>query len=66
MPISIREFVINYKLEHKGGVLVGHDRFFPSSKMCSNLRRAASIERATRKLVELGSKSSSSNLHFNC
>ena len=27
---------LSYKLEHKGGVLVEVDRFFPSSKMCSN------------------------------
>lgn len=27
---------LSYKLEHKGGVLVEIDRFFPSSKMCSN------------------------------
>ena len=27
---------LNYKLERKGGVLVEIDRFFPSSKMCSN------------------------------
>lgn len=27
---------LNYKLNHKGGVLVEVDRFFPSSKMCSN------------------------------
>ncbi|GAB4228238.1 MAG: hypothetical protein Kow0049_09000 [Stanieria sp.] len=27
---------LDYKLKHKGGVLVEIDRFFPSSKMCSN------------------------------
>ena len=27
---------LSYKLERKGGVLVEIDRFFPSSKMCSN------------------------------
>lgn len=27
---------LSYKLEHKGGVLVEIDRFFPSSKTCSN------------------------------
>ena len=27
---------LNYKLKHKGGVLVEIDRFFPSSKLCSN------------------------------
>lgn len=27
---------LNYKLERKGGVLVEIDRFFPSSKICSN------------------------------
>ena len=27
---------LDYKLKHKGGVLVEIDRFFPSSKLCSN------------------------------
>ncbi len=27
---------LDYKLKHKGGVLVEVDRFFPSSKLCSN------------------------------
>ena len=27
---------LDYKLKHKGGVLVDIDRFFPSSKLCSN------------------------------
>ena len=27
---------LEYKLKHKGGVLVEIDRFFPSSKLCSN------------------------------
>jgi transposase len=30
---------LDYKLKHKGGVLVEIDRFFPSSKMCSNYGR---------------------------
>ncbi len=27
---------LDYKLKHKGGVLVEIERFFPSSKLCSN------------------------------
>ncbi len=27
---------LDYKLKHKGGLLVEIDRFFPSSKLCSN------------------------------